>query len=262
MAVIRFHHYSKTLSSQMDCNVVFPDEYSKELADANSNVKPLKVVWLCHGGSGDENDWLYHAPVCEFATKHNVAFVIVNANDSCFVDMPFGLKYGTYLGEELIDIVRDTFKFLSQKREDNYIVGLSNGGYGCLYLGLTFPQNYCAIGAFSAGDKADAVPKPFKAGTMNPRVRMFGAVDIHDTNYSIKYLAQELAKTDRVRPRVYHACGSKDPWLDMNLLVKECFETINDEQYAYEYDQIEGLGHEWKLWEIELDRFLSKELSR
>lgn len=249
MAVIKFRHFSEILKGPMECNIVLPKEYEGDR---------LKVVWLCHGGSGDHNEWLYHVDLCALADKYRVAFVVVNAKDSCFVDMPYGLNYGTYLGKEIVNLIWSNFKILSSKREDNYIAGLSNGGYGCLYLGLTYPENYAAIGAFSAGDKADAMPKPFTEGDMNPRIRMFGQTDIHNTEFSIKYLAVKLSETDRVKPRVYHACGGRDPWLGMNLLVKECFEKINNDEYAYEYHQIDDLGHEWKFWEMELDNFLQK----
>lgn len=257
MAVMCFRHLSKSLMMLMECNLVLPDEFVLKMQTEGSlNSEKLKVVWLCHGGSGDHNAWLHNVGLTEIVNRFNVACVTVNANDSCFVDMAHGLNYGTYLGEELPKIVHNTFAFLSDKREDNFIAGLSNGGYGCLYLGLKYPQNFSAIGAFSAGDKADAKPKPFSEGQMNPRVRMFGSDEFQDTEYSIKFLARELAKKDCAKPKVYHACGGQDPWLDMNLLVKECFESIECKEYDYKYHQIDNLGHEWEFWKQELINFL------
>ncbi|MGN0514281.1 MAG: alpha/beta hydrolase [Lachnospiraceae bacterium] len=256
MAVMRFSHMSKVMMTLSECNIVLPDEVVRSMADGSYSGDKLKVLWLCHGGSSDHYEWLYHTGLVDIVNQYGLAAVAVNGNDSCFVDMPYGMKYGTYLGEELPALIHNTFPFLSDKREDNYICGLSNGGYGSFYLGLKFPHNFSAIGAFSAGDKADAVPKPFPDGEMNPRVRMFGQTDIHETEFSIRYLARELAKTDTVRPKVYHACGGKDPWLDLNLLVKKCFEEINDPQYAYVYHQIDEMGHEWTFWEQELKLFI------
>ena len=43
MSVIKFRHYSEVLSTPMECNLVLPDTISAD---------KLKVVWLCHGGSG------------------------------------------------------------------------------------------------------------------------------------------------------------------------------------------------------------------
>ena len=248
MTSMKINHFSNALGMMMDCRVLLPDNLSE-------NTK-LKVLWLCHGGSGDENEWLYYSTIAALPDEKSIAIVLVNANDSCFVDMAYGKKYGTYIGEELPDIIHHMFPCLSAKREDNYISGLSNGGYGCFIVGLKNRERFAAIGAFSAGDKADAKPKPFKEGTMNPRIRMFGQEDIHNTEYSMKYLAGKVAKEDGPKPRIYHACGSLDPWLDLNLLVKDYMEGLDCPEFAYTYHQVEGLGHEWKFWDEEVRNFL------
>lgn len=258
MTSMKINHFSKELSINMDCRVLLPGNVNEE--------SEFKVLWLCHGGSGDENEWLYYSTVARLVETKRIAIVIVNANDSCFVDMPFGKKYGTYIGEELPQILWGMFPCLSSRREDNYICGLSNGGYGCFLVGLKNRERFSAIGAFSAGDKADATPKPYEAGTMNPRVRMFGQEDIRETDYSMKYLAKRVAaeyaedrrlgKETVPLPRIYHACGSEDPWLNLNLAVKDCMEQINCPEYDYTYHQMEGMGHEWDFWDLEIRNFL------
>ncbi|MDD6571370.1 MAG: alpha/beta hydrolase-fold protein [Thermoflexaceae bacterium] len=249
MISMKINHFSNVLSMNMDCRLLLPD-------DTKTDKEQFKVLWLCHGGSGDENEWLYYSTVAALTEERHIAIVIVNANDSCFVDMPYGKNYGTYIGKELPEILWQMFPCLSTKREDNYISGLSNGGYGCFIVGLKNRERFGAIGAFSAGDKADAVPKPFEPGTMNPRVRMFGQEDIHETEYSMKYLARKTAKEPGEKPRIYHACGSLDPWLSLNLSVRECMEAISCPEYDYVYHQMEGMGHEWKFWDVEIRNFL------
>jgi enterochelin esterase-like enzyme len=41
----------------------------------------------------------------------------------------------------------------------------------------------------------------------------------------------------------------------MNHIVRDYFLEHND-FYNYTYDELEGLGHEWKFWDIELQKFL------
>lgn len=248
MNSMKINHFSNVLSMNMDARVLLPDEISA--------WEKLKVLWLCHGGSGDENEWLYYSTIAQLPDEKHIAIVIVNANDSCFVDMPYGNKYGTYIGKELPEILQKMFKCLSADRNDNYISGLSNGGYGCFIVGLKNRERFAAIGAFSAGDKADAVTKPFREGTLNPRIRMFGSEDIHNTEYSMKYLARKVAGENGPKPRIYHACGSLNPWLHMNLLVRDCMEEINCPEYNYVYHQVKGLGHEWKFWDMEIRNFI------
>lgn len=248
MISFKLNIFSNVLSMNQDVRVLLPDETGEE--------EKLRVLWLCHGGSGDENEWMYYSTVPAIPDQRHLAVVIVNANDSCFVDMAYGLPYATYLGQELPGILCRMFPHLSERREDNYISGLSNGGYGCFYIGLTWPERYAAIGAMSAGDKADARFVPAEGAQMTPRIRMFGQEDIRETSYSIRHLARKVSAEAAVKPRIYHACGGEDPWLDLNLLVRETFEELADPAFDYVYDQIEGLGHEWKFWDEELRRFL------
>lgn len=248
MTEMKINHFSSELSMNMDARLLLP-------SDVNEGEK-LKVLWLYHGGSGDQNEWLFYSTVAMFPDERHIAIVLVNANDSCFVDMPYGNKYGSYIGKELPDLLYQMFSCLSFRREDNYIAGLSNGGYGSLLIGLKNCDRYAGIGAFSAGDKADAKPKPFPEGEMNPRIRMFGQEKIEDTEYSIKYLARKVAQKSGHKPRIYHACGELDPWLDLNLMVKECFEQLNCAEFDYVYHQMEGMGHEWQFWDREVRNFL------
>lgn len=250
MISVKLNIFSNVLNMNSDLRILFPDEIGED--------EKLKVLWLCHGGSGDENEWIYHSTIAEIPDKYHLAVVLVNAEDSCYVDMAHGRSFTQYIGDELPGILCRMFPHLSDKCEDNFISGLSNGGYGCLIIGLTFPDRYAAIGAFSAGDKADAKYPKAEAGEITPRIRMFGAEDIRDTKYSIRFLAKEVAEKSSYKPAIYHACGGKDPWLDLNLLVRETFEELGDTGFTYEYDQIDDLGHEWAFWDMEIRRFLDK----
>ncbi len=245
---VKLNLFSNILSMNNDCRILFPDHVQEG--------EKLKVLWLCHGGSGDENAWLYHSSISEIPEEKRIAVVMVNADDSCFTDMAYGLRFTTYFGEELPGILYQMFPHLSERREDNYISGLSNGGYGCLLIGLTYPERFGAIGAFSAGDKADAVYKKAEKDEMTPRIRMFGKEDIRNTSYSIRYLLRKVSEESAVKPRIYHACGGQDPWLDLNHLFRDTAAELNDPDFAYVYDEIEGFGHEWKFWDEEIRRFL------
>ena len=147
------HPYSNVLNMEMDVRLILPDP--------DEDKRPLPCIYLCHGGSGDEDAWLYFGGIGELADRYRTAFCLVNAQDSCFTDMAHGFPYASYMGKELPLIMRGLFSRLSADRKDTFICGLSNGGYGALLIGLSHPETFSAIGAFSAGDKADALPKPF-----------------------------------------------------------------------------------------------------
>lgn len=247
MAVIRTNLFSMQLKFNMECNVILPDEIPKD--------HKLKVLWLYHGASGDHTGWLYHTKIIEYVNEKGIAAILPNVHESCFVDMNIGGNYGTYVGDELPKTIWTMFPILSQKREDNFICGFSNGGYGAFHIALKYPDKFGAVGALSAGDKADAPFLNNDSEKSKGRIRLFGDGDLNETEFGIKNQARLLALQEVERPRIYHACGSEDPWLDANLLVKECFEAMPD-KYDYTYDQIEGIGHVWPFWEEELVRFL------
>ena len=247
MAVINVNHFSMYLKRTTDCTVILPDKYDVDVR--------LKCLWLYHGSRGNHRDWLYHAPLTEISQERNIAIVLPNVNESCFVNMNIGDKYGSYVGRELPSIIHNMFKCISDKRSDNYVAGFSNGGYGCLHTALTYPGKYSYIGAFSAGDKADADFKADGSKKSIQRIRLFGDGDIHDTDYCIIHLADTLIKKNVEKPVIYHACGSKDPWLHMNHIIRDYF-TQHSDKYDYTYDEIDNLGHEWKFWNIELIKFL------
>lgn len=246
MPVMNINHFSMYLKYSIDCTVILPEKIK--------DGERLKCLWLYHGGSGDHKAWLYHSPIVEHAEKYHIAVVLPTAHESCFVDMNYGDRFGSYMGKELPVLIHNMFSCISSKREDNYISGFSNGGYGCFHVGLSNPDKFSVIGAFSAGDKADAdFPNDGGAKSIN-RIRLFGDGDLHQNQYGLTYIANQLIEKNVDKPRIYHACGGQDPWLDANHIMRDYF--VSHKEYNYVYDEIPELGHEWKFWNEELVRFL------
>src|SRR5690606_12198592 len=59
-----------------------------------------------------------------------------------------GYNYWTFISEELPEISRSFFP-LSDKREDNFVAGLSMGGYGAFKLALSHPDKFSAAASLS-----------------------------------------------------------------------------------------------------------------
>lgn len=250
MAVMNINVFSVMLRHGMDVTVVLPDDIDEG--------EQLKCVWLYHGGSGDNTEWLYHTPLVDTVEKRHFAAVLPNVDESCFVNMNIGNRYESYVAKELPSIIWNMFKCISDKREDNYVSGYSNGGYGCLHTVLKYPKKFSKVGAFSAGDKADSAYVNDGSAKAKGRINLFGDGDIHKTDYCLTYLADKLAAADNEEliPDIYHACGGKDPWLDMNHIVRDYFLEHKNVYKNYIYDEIDELGHEWRFWDIELGKFL------
>ena len=119
MISFKLNVFSNVLSMNSDCRVLLPDNVQAD--------ESLPVLWLCHGGSGDENEWLYYSTIAEIPDKERIAVVIVNANDSCYTDMAYGLDYGTHIGTELPEMSAPYYK-QRERRFGNVKIGIYSKG--------------------------------------------------------------------------------------------------------------------------------------
>lgn len=250
MALIETHFFSEVLGMEMSVNIVLPQERRPYSGSAK-----MKVLWLLHGGSGDDTAWIRMSSIERYALEYGVAVIMPGVLNSCFTNMVHGGKFFTYITDELPMLLRHMLPGLSENREHNYISGFSNGGYGTLRIGLARPDLYSAIGAFSAGDKSDI---PFvKDGSRRSleRIILFGEDSLKGTENDLKYLGNQAIRKNMLLPRVYHACGSLDPWLDLNRIMRDYFMALNGNPYDYVYHEAENYSHSWDYWDMEILRF-------
>ena len=88
----------------------------------------------------------------------NLAVVMPAVHLSFYTDMAYGGKYWQFISEEVPAVVRDMFP-LSSEREDNFVAGLSMGGYGAFKLALTYPERYAAAASLSGAVDISEVVK-------------------------------------------------------------------------------------------------------
>lgn len=247
MAVIEMNIYSQVLNMNMDVCCIFPDEIPK------GNIKTL---WLYHGGSGDHEDWMRATRINDLAAEHKIAVVMPWVHQSCFVDMEHGGRYGTYAGEELFEIIHTLMPALSDNRKDNALSGFSNGGYGSLITGMTYPKLYGYIGAFAAGDKSDNEFLNDGSQRDLDRIVLFGDGDMKETKYCIPFRADRILKTGDECPCIYHGCGKFDPWMDKNMLLRRYFEGLADNPFSYHFKEYTMHAHTNIFRERALEDFL------
>lgn len=101
------------------------------------NLHP--TLYLLHGLSDDDSIWLRRTSIERYVAQMGIAVVMPQVHRSFYTDMAAGGQYWTFISEELPALARSFFP-LSAKREDNFVAGLSMGGYGALKLGLRKPE--------------------------------------------------------------------------------------------------------------------------
>ena len=249
MSMMQIHLFSQTLQMQMEVWAVMPHARAFDVPD-----KKFKVLWQVPSGSANYSDWIRHSDIEAMAQQRDLVVIMPGAHRSCCTNMFMGPKYGDWIALELPAVLRRMFPFLSDRREDQFVSGFSNGGYGCLYLAMNYPQVYSAVAGLAAGDKADV---DWTGRDWASKVPVYGEGDMHQTNYSYKFAAKKLVESGAAVPRVFHACGSEDPWVDMNRLARDFFQSYKDkgDPFQYEYFEIEGHGHTFRMCEIGLARF-------
>src|SRR5215212_10860600 len=118
--------FSETLGVLSSMYVLMPQ---RKLAEMNSKrSSKLRTLYLLHGHSDDHTAWQRYTSIERYAEGLNLAVVMPAVHVSFYNDMAYGLKYWQFISEEVATLVRDMFP-LSAARKDNFVAGLSMGGY-------------------------------------------------------------------------------------------------------------------------------------
>lgn len=140
MAHLRCDFRSDAMGMNTSMTVILPEK---------TDLSQVPVVYLLHGLEDNCTGWARYTSVERYAREKNAALVMPEVQRSFYADMDRGLPYFTFIHDELPEICRGFFGF-SAKREKNYLMGLSMGGYGTLKCVLQTPERYAGAAAFSA----------------------------------------------------------------------------------------------------------------
>jgi S-formylglutathione hydrolase FrmB len=251
MALIHVEFFSRTLGMCTSCNVVLPQQRS---ADEPGRVYP--VLTLLHGFGDSPTSWVRRTDVEALAEEHGFAVVMPEAQLSSYADMLHGLKFFTYIADELPGIMRSFFP-LSARREDNFIGGCSMGGYGALKIGLNRPEQYGAIGSLSSGHISY---RGFISQTNDRCISLqyltFGDTGLDAEDRDTAERACALAESGENVPRIFITCGFDDQIL-LNNAREACdfFSSFEGNPFDFEYSEHPG-GHTWAFWDAHICDFL------
>ena len=261
MANIEFQFYSKALKKATCVNVILP-EVNKNAPGIGNPGQPYKTLYLLHGLSCDYTYWLRRTSIERYATAYGIAVVMPDAGRSWYTDTANGEKYLTFIAEELPQVCRSYFMGMSDKREDNYVAGLSMGGYGAIKIALTYPDTFC--GCISLSGALDITRKN------RPRdLTEWRAIFSYDlpsfealtgTRHDIYALAEKNHAEGIPFPKLFIWCGTEDSpgILNNNRQMHELLKKLGIEHC---YIESEG-DHSWKWWDLHIQsglRFLFSE---
>lgn len=227
---------SKKLEMSTGVNILLPDNYD------NMPQNGYPVLYLLHGMSDDRTTWLRNTRIEKYAAERGIAVVMPEAQCSFYTDMEHGLDYYSYIAEELPEFICKTFP-VSDKREDNFIAGLSMGGFGALKIGLRRYEYFAGIAALSAAVTPDETAKEV-GGRYGKLLRGIAGMDCRLKSEDNIYDLIKNVPEER-RPRLFMVIGESDFLLNQN---KKLHTFLNEIGYEHTFITDEGF-HNWDFWE-------------
>lgn len=229
-------------------------------------MKQPRLLILLHGLTGNHAVWAVRTDLQALADKHGLVIALPDGARSFWLDQKVGLKWGTWVGSELPELLRSTLR-VATSREDTFIGGLSMGGYGAFRAAFDYPQNFAgAISLSGALDVAEGAfrgrhPDLYEVGFGNPQhPRPEDNLVARAANRGAK-----PALTDAVpKPftpaevRYFAVCGEDDRLLEQNRRFKEAAAGAD---LNLEYREAPG-QHNFRFWNewlpVALDRVVGQ----
>lgn len=251
MAFMDCHFFSDSLGVSASMYVIVPqvarNQIGMETADRGGKHPTL---YLLHGLSDDHTIWMRRTSIERYAAALGLAVVMPAVNRSFYTDMPNGHKYWEFVSEELPALARSFFP-LSDRREDNFVAGLSMGGYGAMKLGLTHPDRFAAAASLSGVmDVKWAIEghpgNEFRWLLGNPD-------DLAGSPADLFHLASQLATGSKPQPKLYQCCGTEDFLYDSNVRFRD---HVKGAGLELTYEEEPGT-HNWGYWDAKIQNVLN-----
>lgn len=237
MAKFNCNFISYTLKRAVDITVIIPSVtipeslsigVTKGQTVSHQIKEKYPVLYLLHGYGNNHATWSGYSNIELYAEERQIAVVMFSTENKFYSNVSEEDHYYDFVNDELSEFVTNMFP-ISTKVEDTYIAGLSMGGYGALLHGLTHPEKYQAIGSFS------------------------GAVNVEHAKINLLDHIHQMIDNKVVFPQLYIACGTNDFIYKANL---ELIELLKKNDVPVTADLVEGYEHEWRFWDLEVERFL------
>lgn len=253
MATIQTNLVIPSMKRTLGVHLYFPTDLPASVGN-----KVRGVITLLHGLIGGPSDWMMMTAAPRYAADNGYILVCPNADNSFYNDMAYGSDFYTGLTEELPALLGTMFH-IPTERENNFIAGLSMGGYGALRIGLAHPERYAAIGAFSGALDMAAIAA---AGAQIPSVKAMLAPVLGEAlgvpdGVNLMHLAKGVSALPAAeQPRILCTCGRQDNDEMMihiqNQNFRACAEAL---PLDYTYKEWDGV-HEWNFWDRSLAEFI------
>ncbi|SDB50499.1 S-formylglutathione hydrolase FrmB [Pseudobutyrivibrio sp. YE44] len=249
MALIQVNYLSKALFREVPVNVILPvDRFDADTNRyLNGKERKYKTLYLLHGLLGNYNDWISQTRIQKWAEEKNLAVVMPSGDNAFYFNSrtPWN-DYGTFIGEELVEVTRRMFP-LSDKREDTFIAGLSMGGFGALRNGIVYSNNFSHVAGLSSAVHI------FEDTSEEANIGLFDNIaEASKTNKNPCVAVEEMLSEKRPIPKFYMACGTQDDLMPANVAFRDF---LQEKGIEVTWDE-DDYGHDWDFWDSQIKKVL------
>lgn len=254
MAFLECRFFSEVLGLSCAMNVILPETTNGQIGmTGRKRTKNHPVLWLLHGMSDDHTTWARRTSIERYASEKGLAVIMPAVNLSWYQDMASGPRYGKFLREEL-PAKASSFFPLSTARKDNFVAGLSMGGYGAFLLALSQPERFAAAASLSGALDIKAHLKNGDTARQSVYRAAFGSEkNLIRPQADLFNLAKKCARTSDSIPALYASCGTNDFLLFHN---RSFVAAAKKHQLPLTYEEHEGAGHTWDYWDQQIQRVI------
>ena len=216
MALIHVDFFSRVLGKETHATVMLPSFSNTYYMTTPQEAlfdpgRRFKTLTLLHGFSQNETSWQRFSSAERYAERYGLAIVCPDGNNGHYTDWAVGPQNLTFLQEEFLPALRTIFP-LSPRQEDNFVGGLSMGGYGAFKWAFTYPDTFSHVINFSGG--VDIRPRiEFYKFHLDPRQmeQVFGPLDqVPDGPHDVFRLIRDVKKSGHPLPRIFSCSGTED----------------------------------------------------
>lgn len=251
MALIQCKFFSDSLELSTSMTVILPQATQAQIGMTGvAATGPHPVLYLLHGLSDDDSTWVRRTSIERYVAPLGLAVVMPAVHRSFYADEVHGMRFWTFLSEELPRVVGDFFP-VSGEREDNFVAGLSMGGYGALKWALHAPERFAAAASLSGAlDLAGLQADEALGGPIN---RAFGRTPLAGTDADLLALLEQHAALGSDLPPLYLTCGTEDFLIDANRTFIDAARRFGAPVHV---DLAPGV-HDWDYWDAKIQDVLA-----
>lgn len=243
MAVIRMNFLSQAIGMQTNVTICLPTFSFADTMQGRKEVyvpgMKYQVLYLLHGGLGDDSDYLHFTNITRYADEHKLAVVMPADYNMGYEDNEKG-KFMTYVAEELPKMCQAMFP-ISARREDNFIGGLSMGSMGAQKIAVKYPEQYAAVLAMSAG--------AFDIEWETKKKERGDDLVFLDEVIAARKICEENVAAGRTFPKFFMTWGGDDFIGEGHEESCEYLEKLGMDVYK---EVVPGYAHEWDFWDLTL----------